>query len=146
MRFLTRKNQIAISKHLAAICYTITHWDDEEWADFAESVIHNLVEIACIAGGDRMMSIDVPACIESLSKKVEDGKARQQRAKVMTNAERIRNMSDDDLAKFLLESDCGCPGGSWDSGDAKCWKSKQEGEDKCFACWLNWMQEEDDGE
>lgn len=77
MKILTRKNQIAIAKHLAAIVHIANNWKDEEWEDFVKHIIYNVIEIATIVGGEKMMSVDVPACIEALRKKVEGGRARR---------------------------------------------------------------------
>lgn len=61
-----------------------------------------------------------------------------------TNGERIRAMSNEELAALLYEASdtVGCPGrpGHW-----KEWKCPVEGTDKpcdCYKCWLNWLNAE----
>ena len=48
----------------------------------------------------------------------------------MTNADRIRAMSDEELAK-IIERELGCPA----TGD--CEKMSKD----CKACWLDWLQQ-----
>lgn len=51
-----------------------------------------------------------------------------------TNADRIRAMSDDELAKFLSEyTDCICGVYTQECGTS---------EDTCIARWLEWLKEE----
>ena len=50
--------------------------------------------------------------------------------KAQSNADRIRSMSDDELAK-LLDYELGCPV----TGD--CAKMSKD----CKACWLEWLQQ-----
>lgn len=52
-----------------------------------------------------------------------------------TNADRIRAMSDEELAK-LLDYELGCPS----TGD--CAKMSKD----CKACWLEWLQQPEEGE
>ena len=48
-----------------------------------------------------------------------------------TNADRIRAMTDEELAHFLdNDSAGGCP-----ATDVECWQD-------CERCWLNWLKEE----
>ena len=54
---------------------------------------------------------------------------------VITNADRIRSMSDEELAK-LLDYELGCPA----TGD--CAKMSKD----CNACWLEWLQQPAEGE
>lgn len=52
----------------------------------------------------------------------------------MTNADRIRNMTDEELAKFIYEqADCFCA-----ARYGVCIKD----EDTCRAAWLKWLKEE----
>ena len=53
------------------------------------------------------------------------------KAKLMTNADRIRAMTDEELATFL---DCYCVSASWEC--------PRHHEIKCHECWLNWLKEE----
>ena len=50
---------------------------------------------------------------------------------VITNADRIRAMSDDELADFMNSDISGCP----PTGDCN------KASDDCKACWLNWLQQ-----
>lgn len=68
MRVLNRKQQADIAKRLAAIYYTAVHWRDEEWVDFVKCIVGNCAEIAFAVGGERMMTIDVPALVEELNR------------------------------------------------------------------------------
>lgn len=56
----------------------------------------------------------------------------------MTNADRIRAMTDEDLSRFidsLFEGVHGCPGDHWD----KCTYPDRT----CRDCWLDWLREVD---
>ena len=55
--------------------------------------------------------------------------------KPQTNAQKIRAMSDEELAK-LLDYELGCPA----TGD--CAKMSKD----CNACWLEWLQQPAEGE
>ena len=72
MSILTHKKKIAIAKRLAAIYYTAVHWQDEDWEDFAKCIVGNCAEIAYAVGGERMMSVDVPALVEQLNRRLAD--------------------------------------------------------------------------
>ena len=52
-----------------------------------------------------------------------------------TNADRIRAMSDEELAEFMRPWDSGCP--RWKENPLPCsdW-------DNCGECWLKWLKEE----
>lgn len=61
--------------------------------------------------------------------------------KPITNADRIRAMSDEELAEFIQKSGYGscpnvpqCP--QYESGD------KPYTEDGCRKCWLDWLKQE----
>ena len=54
--------------------------------------------------------------------------------KIFTNADRIRAMSDEELAKFL---DCYCVSASWEC--------PRNHEIKCHECWLEWLKKKVDG-
>lgn len=56
-----------------------------------------------------------------------------------TNADCIRAMADDELAKVLVGYCGGCPKGSWDSGECKF--AELQAEDKCITCWLEWLKQ-----
>ena len=76
MKIITRKKQVEIAKQLAAIYYTAVHWKDEEWEDFVKCIVGNCVDIAFTVGGERMMTIEVPALVMELNRrlhKVEEG-------------------------------------------------------------------------
>lgn len=76
MKVLNRKQQADIAKRLAAIYYTAVHWRDEEWADFVKCIVGNCADIAFAVGGERMMTIDVPALVIELNQhlnKSEEG-------------------------------------------------------------------------
>lgn len=51
-----------------------------------------------------------------------------------TNADRIRSMSDEELAKFIERSDCPPYDGTCDKDNITCSK-----------CWLDWLQSPTDG-
>lgn len=53
----------------------------------------------------------------------------------MTNADRIRAMTDEELAEF--HGDCTCPPEYNWSGGCECGV-----DDCCKKCWLGWLQEE----
>ena len=55
--------------------------------------------------------------------------------KPQTNADRIRAMSDEELAEFMRPWDSGCP--RWKENPLPCsdW-------DNCGECWLKWLKEE----
>lgn len=55
-----------------------------------------------------------------------------------TNADRIRHMNNQDLAKIFVGYCGGCPEGSWDSGDCK--YAEVDGGDKCIHCWEEWLE------
>lgn len=69
MKILTKKEQTDIAKRLAAIYYIAVNWKDEEWSDFVTHIVGNCAEIAYTIGGERMMSIDVPALVERLNRR-----------------------------------------------------------------------------
>ena len=50
----------------------------------------------------------------------------------MTNADRIRDMTDEELAEFLADDERACP-----SRHNNCRKYI----DKCDGCWLEWLQQ-----
>lgn len=52
-----------------------------------------------------------------------------------TNADRIRSMTDEELAEFMKPWDSGCP--RWKENPLPCsdW-------DNCGECWLKWLKEE----
>lgn len=55
----------------------------------------------------------------------------------MTNADRIRDMTDKDLARFIesiFEQTRRCPGDAWD----RCPYADIE----CKDCWLDWLRKE----
>ncbi len=55
-------------------------------------------------------------------------------AQIITNADKLRSMSDEELAKKLVELSERCPDG------VDC-ESVPPGR-KCFTCWLEWLKEE----
>lgn len=58
----------------------------------------------------------------------------KQKPKPITNADRIRSMSDEELAQWLLSQ--GCKAHNTDE-----WCKKQR---NCQACWLEWLKQECD--
>jgi len=70
MKVLTKKQQSDIAKRLGAIYYTAVHWKDEEWEDFVKCIVGNCADIAFLVGGERMMSIDVPALVMELTQRL----------------------------------------------------------------------------
>ena len=48
----------------------------------------------------------------------------------MTNADRIRQMSDEELAEWLNDHNFNCP-------PVDC-----PGEDNCVDCWIGWLKQE----
>ena len=75
MKVITRNKQVEIAKQLAAIYYTAVHWQDEEWEDFVKCIVGNCANIAFAVGGERMMTIEVPALVMELSQRL--GKAEE---------------------------------------------------------------------
>lgn len=76
MTIITRKKQVEIAKQLAAIYYTAVHWQDNEWEDFVKCIVGNCADIAFAVGGERMMTIEVPALVMELHRrlgKTEEG-------------------------------------------------------------------------
>lgn len=57
----------------------------------------------------------------------------------ITNADRIRAMSDDSLLEFFanLAGNVGCPPGS----HGKCGEKRQYGDDACRKCWEEYLQQ-----
>lgn len=70
MRIITRKKQVEIAKQLAAIYYTAVIWQDEDWVDFLKCIVGNCAEIAYAVGGERMASIEVPALVMELNRRL----------------------------------------------------------------------------
>lgn len=52
----------------------------------------------------------------------------------MTNADRIRSMSDEELATFLYHA--------WNNASWCMVKDHCPDEDSCFPCWLDWIKKE----
>lgn len=75
MKIITRKKQAEIAKQLAAIYYTAVHWQDDEWEDFVKCIVGNCAGIAFAVGGERMMTIEVPALVMELKRRL--GKAEE---------------------------------------------------------------------
>ena len=75
MKILRKADQIYIAKLLAAIYYTAVHWQDEEWEDFVKCIVGNCADIAFAVGGERMMTIEVPALVIELNRRF--GKAEE---------------------------------------------------------------------
>lgn len=71
MTIITRKKQVEIAKQLAAIYCTAVHWQDEEWQDFVECIVSNCADIAFTVGGERMMTIEVPALVMELNRRLD---------------------------------------------------------------------------
>lgn len=55
----------------------------------------------------------------------------------MTNADRIRAMTDEELAKLIAYE--GCPEGCPLDGKS-CWYTQNY--DNCHSCWLDWLKQE----
>lgn len=51
----------------------------------------------------------------------------------LTNADRIRSMTDEELAEFLFHA--------WNNA-AWCSEKDCPDEESCFPCWLNWLKQE----
>lgn len=71
---------------------------------------------------------------------------RNYKPKPMTNADRIRSMSDEELAKFCGKDVDACPPGRdsgkcidelYARGEGPCPSDKQ-----CIECWSNWLKQE----
>lgn len=75
---ITKKKQAKIAKQLAAIYYTAIHWQDEKWEDFVESIVGNCADIAFAVGGERMMSIEVPALVMELNQRLHKAEECEQ--------------------------------------------------------------------
>ena len=65
--------------------------------------------------------------------------------KPMTNGDRIRSMSDEELAEFYCNDVDACPPGS----DMKCidelyahGEGPYPSDEQCRKCWLNWLRKE----
>jgi len=74
MRILTRKQQVKIAKHLAAIQYIVTDnfgGSREEQFLALEGIISNVADIAFEVGGINYMVNDVPAALNALKEAVE---------------------------------------------------------------------------
>ena len=84
--------------------------------------------------GYKCFNIKCGSCIgKTLCGEPEDtalGCVNRVAGKPMTNADRIRAMSDEELAK-IIEHELGCPV----TGD--CEKMSRD----CKACWLDWLQQ-----
>ena len=59
----------------------------------------------------------------------------------MTNADKIRSMTDEELANMLNMHECGrdCPVGEFDKH--KCYMHES-----CYNCWLDWLKKEADND
>jgi len=66
--------------------------------------------------------------------------------KPITNADRIRSMSDEELAEYLAP--CACPPIRFNknTGDIVCPVNKEPSASDCKSCWLDWLKEEADRE
>lgn len=53
----------------------------------------------------------------------------------MTNADKLRKMSDEELATFIASSDDRCPDGHF-LGDYDCMSMR------CEDCWIDWLEQE----
>lgn len=53
----------------------------------------------------------------------------------MTNADRIRQMTDEELAEFMEPYDSGCP--RWKENLIPCTQRRN-----CRDCWLDWLKQE----
>ena len=88
----------------------------------------------CTVIGGFCTAVNDPIC-DGLHSAYDSGyraaalRAQQEREHPMTNADRIRAMSDEEMAK-LLDYKLGCPA----AGD--CTKMSKD----CKACWLDWLQ------
>ena len=70
MKVLSSKQKAYIAKRLGAIYYTAVHWRDEEWEDFVKCIVGNCADIAFAVGGERMMTIEVPALVMELERRL----------------------------------------------------------------------------
>ena len=57
--------------------------------------------------------------------------------KPMTNADRIRAMSDEELAEFLSDDERACP---------PKWHNCRKHINECGGCWLEWLKQPAEGE
>lgn len=71
MKMLRHADQIYIAKRLAAIYFIAIHWREEDWAEFVEKIISNVVDIAYRVGGEQMMNIDVPSLVWQLNQQTK---------------------------------------------------------------------------
>ena len=64
--------------------------------------------------------------------------------KPITNADRIRSMTDEELAEYLAP--CACPPIRFNknTGDIVCPVNKEPSASDCKSCWLDWLREEAD--
>lgn len=62
--------------------------------------------------------------------------------RIITNADRIRSMTDEELSISLCRG--GCPPAAWDEyGVLDCPKPNEEVcEEVCGSCWLDWLKQE----
>jgi hypothetical protein len=58
-------------------------------------------------------------------------------SKIKTNADRIRAMSDEDLAEFLSDDDRACP---------PKWHNCRKHISECGGCWLEWLKQPAEGD
>ena len=75
-------------------------------------------------------------CSEKERNKYMTGCSRFEEAKPQTNADRIRAMSDDEMAKMCY-TELGCP--KW-CGYPDCGKTPSAS--VCTRCWLEWLKQE----
>lgn len=68
MKILRNADQIYIAKRLAAIYFIAVHWREESWEEFVEKIVSNVCDIAFRVGGERLMTIGVPAMVEALNR------------------------------------------------------------------------------
>ena len=77
MKLLREADKVYIVKRLAAIYYIAVHWREDEWAEFVEKIVSNVADIAFRVGGERMMTIDMPAAVMHLEEQERTGKEGQ---------------------------------------------------------------------
>ena len=66
MKIISKDQQNQIAKRLGAIYYNAIHFSETPWEKSVSCIVENIAEIAFIAGGIRMMSIQIPAIVNGL--------------------------------------------------------------------------------
>lgn len=66
----------------------------------------------------------------------------RRRVRRVTNADRIRSMTDDELAELLRKIRGGCRGLTTESYACDFYFYKEDFTEDCNSCWLDWLKQE----